>query len=475
MKKLLIFFIMVTLLNGLPGWATSKSKTVKISPVSDTTQWVEVPQGHSINHLSSLTNDMPDRKWWLVFNDPYLSQYIQTALVKSPTVKVALIKIEQSRAQVRQEISNQLPSISVSGIANRIHLPVQLVQSNFLERDFNAYALFGSVQYELDLWGKYWNTSQSARQELKAIQNDEKAAEVVLAADVANSYFNMIRVEQLESHTQQYLKGLQELLELTNLNYQIGLESYEAVLRLQRDIAEKEKELDSFHEQKGVYAHQLSTLTGIEPKQANQLPYKKLEQIELPLDVQMGLPLLVIKQRPDLIAQEERLKAFNIDVRIAGKNFLPTIKLSDFFGLSAQKFKNLFDRDAFFNILVGSISQSVFQGGKKIAELRLKRELQREQVESYRQSVLTALREVEDGLVVLRRSYEDQEKNRKALQSSSDSMTVANALYQTGLGSKLSLLKARNEFLNYKSAEVSDRASTATAIVGLYKALGGGF
>jgi NodT family efflux transporter outer membrane factor (OMF) lipoprotein len=344
-----------------------------------------------------------------------------------------------------------------------------------LERDFNAYALFGSVQYELDLWGKYWNTSQSARQELKAIQSDEKAAEVVLATDVANAYFNMIRAEQLESYNQQYLQGLRELLELTNLNYQIGLEPYETVLRLQRDIAEKEKELNGFYEQKGVYAHQLSTLTGIEPKRVEQLPHKKLEQIELPLDVQMGLPLLLIKQRPDLIAQEERLKAFNIDVRIAKKNFLPTIKLSDYFGLSAQKFKNLFDGDAFFNILVGSISQSVFQGGKKIADLRLKQAIQREQVESYRQSVLTALREVEDGLVALRRSYEDQEKNQKALQSSTDSMTVANALYQTGLDSKLSLLKARNEFLNYKSTEISDRASTATAIVGLYKALGGGF
>lgn len=475
MKKLLSFFVVLALLNDSPCLAKNKSRAVIISPITATSQWVEVKQGGSTNNLPILTKDMPDRKWWLEFKDPYLSEYVQTALIKSPTIKVALIKIDQGRAQVRQQVSNQLPSMNASGIANRIHLPAQLVQNNFIERDFNAYALFGSVQYELDLWGKYWNTTQSARQELKALQNDEKAVEVVLAADVSNAYFNMIRAEQLELYNQQYLKGLQELLALTNVNYQIGLEPYETVLRLQRDIAETEKKLSTSQEQKGLYAHQLSTLISMEPRTINQLPHKQLEQIELPIQIQMSLPLLVIHQRPDLLAQEARLKEFSIDVRVAKKNFLPTMKISDYLGLSAQRFKNLFDGDAFFNILIGSVSQSVFEGGKKLADLRLKQSVQREQIENYRQSILVALREVEDSLAALKRSYEDQEKNRKEVQSSLDSMTITSTLYQIGLDSKLSVLKAKNEFLNYKAVEISDRANTATSIVNLYKALGGGF
>lgn len=479
MRKLLsCASLFVLMIGNVPCVATAKPKAVNyqaVTSIKASSQWVEVQPGQNINHGSNLVSGMPDRKWWLEFNDPYLSQYIQKALAQSPTIKSALMKIDQGRAQVRQSLSYQLPSIATSGVANRIHLPTHLVPNSVINRNFNAYALFGSVQYELDLWGKYWNATQAARQEVKALQNDEKAMEVLLAADVATAYFNMIRAEQLVDYNQQYIHTLQELLRLTTANYQVGLDPYETVLRLQRDIAQKGKDLNAFQEQKELFAHQLSVLTGVEPATIQQLPHKTLDQVEIPQQVQMGLPLLVIRQRPDIRAQEERLEKLNIDVRIARKNFLPTIKISDFVGFSTQKFKTLFDGDSFFNILAGSIGQSVFQGGKKLADLRLQQAAQREQIENYRQSILKALQEVEDSLVTLQRSYADQKKNTQAVHASENSVFIADSLYHAGLGTRLDLMQAQNERLGYQSSAISDRANTANAIVSLYKALGGGF
>lgn len=466
-------------------------------PVDLPPQWVEAPALLSGQATATLQSRMPDRRWWLAFQDNCLSEYIQTAITNSPNLRASLERIAQARAQVRQAIGDQLPVVKGAINGGQVNIPSELhkniklpiPQNNPLFSSFNNLnnlspfslkrlnflTLLGSASYEADIWGKYWDITKSARKEVQASEADTRASEVMLQAEVAMAYFDLLRAEALYCLTERIVDKMKETRDLMALLYQNGLETIDNLLRIERDIAEREADLNAYKQNMSLAAHELSTLTGMPPQTYSKMPRSRLEQVTVPVCLDTGLPLVVIAQRPDVAAQELRLERAGINVRVARKKFLPTIRVSDFFGFTAVKGGQVLDGSSFINAIIGNGEHTFFQGGKVLANLRLEQARQREQIETYRQTILTALKEVEDSLSKLLRAYEDQETNDQERKASSQVLQVTQALYQNGLRARLDVLKAENELLLREVRAIQAKTDKLVATVELYKALGGGY
>lgn len=471
--KLVVSMVLLALYGTaipLASIAEVKQATVKVSK-----SWNELPD-HPLNKAgSNLSKEFPDRQWWEKFQDPNLNTYIAAAIQNNPTLNAALHKVTEARALTSQAISKELPSISFDPAAYRIALPNNSQDLLPVDNPLHVYTLPLNASYELDLWGKNLDGIRSARRQEEATELQSQAALTTITGEVASAYFNLLRMDALIRDQEENLRLLQRVAELKVSRHQAGLTAYDEVLRAWRDAAQVENELAAYKEQQGIFSHQLAILTGSPPASADQLERASLADLDLPLETEVGSPAELLLRRPDILAQEKILESARIDVRAARKAFLPTINLGVLGGFGALGFKKLWDWGNFFSVASASLSQPIFKGGKLKAELNYRKAKQKEQLETYRQTILTAMKDVEDGLSSLKSGYERMDSNQRQVALTRENLALVDSRYRQGLTPKLDRLQAESELIRYRQNVSQSKADTAIATVSLYKALGGGY
>ncbi len=448
---------------------------VKQASIKVTRSWNEGADSHLGQNGTFLKEGFPDRQWWEGFNDSNLNTYINAAIHNNPTLNGALRRVEQARAMTGQTVSKALPSVNFNPSAYRIGLPDNVKGALPLDSTLHLYNLPLQASYELDLWGKNLDSIKSSRKQADSAELQGKSVLNSIVGEVAAAYVNLIRMDGMVEAEQQRLTLLKRIAALEASQHQSGLIAYDEVLRAQRDVAEAETNVSVFEQQQAVFAHQLSILTGSPPANASQLQRAALERLSLPKETASGLPSELLTRRPDILAQERLLESASIDVRVARKAFLPTINLGAMVGSGALGFKNLWSWGNVFNMQSLAISQPIFKGGQLKSELNYRKAKQKEQLETYRQTILTALKDVEDSLSMLRSDYQSMDSNTERLTLTQKNLALTDNRYQQGLAPKLDVLQAQSELLRYQQTAIQTKADTAIATVSLYKALGGGF
>ncbi|WP_373531280.1 efflux transporter outer membrane subunit [Vampirovibrio sp.] len=448
---------------------------VKQAAIQVSKSWNEVSQPDAAEPGTVLIGGFPDRQWWQKFQDPHLDTYIHAALQNNPTLNASLQTVAQSRALTAQAFSKELPSVTLSPSAYRIALPDNVKGALPLETPLRLYNLPLQAAYELDLWGKNLDIIRSSRRQAESAELQSHAVLNTVVGDVASAYFNLLRMDALIESQQKNLGLLQRVATLKASQHQAGLLSLDAVLLAQRDAAESEMNLASFRQQQAVFAHQLSILTGSPPASAAQLPRATLEALSLPLETEVGSPGELLTRRPDVLAQEKMLESSRIDVRVARKAFLPSVNLGAMVGAGALGFRNLWDWGNVFNMQSLALSQPIFQGGKLKAELNYRKAKQKEALETYRQVILMAMKDVEDSLSTLKTGYDGLNSSNQQLVLTENSLRLTDSRFQQGLVPKLDVLQAESEQMRYRQSAIRSKADTAIATISLYKALGGGY
>jgi outer membrane protein, multidrug efflux system len=431
------------------------------------------PQAITAN--TAFTADFPDKDWWLKFNDTYLNGYMSEAVQYNPRLEITVHRITQARSQVLESFSHQLPSASLSPGFTRIGLPNNLGLGGALPSAINAFMLAFKPSFELDLFGRNLDRTRSAKRELAAVELDSKTALMALQGEVASAYFNLLRSDVLVADDNKNIALLTRINDLKRNQHEAGLTSYDEVIRSERDVAQALTNLNLHRQEQALFAHQLAVLVGRPPSSESHLERATLAAIALPAQTETGVPSELLTRRPDILASERRLEKAVLDVRVARKAFLPSINLSGQFLTAGQHFKDIFDKDSFVNFESAAINQPIFQGGRLIAGTRFQKARQREQMASYRQTILTAFQEVEDQLAKLKSNYENLNSNGKRLDLTAHSLKITENQQEQGLISKLNVLQAESELLQYRQLSAQSKADVLIATVNLYKALGGGF
>jgi len=414
----------------------------------------------------------PSTAWWTRFGDAQLNALVQQALQNHPNMRLAQARVERALALTEASASTEKPGVnaSVDGTrqrfsANGIYPPPL---AGGVYETANAQL---SASYEWDLFGKNRAALDAALGQVRAAQADAHAAELLLAAQVTRSYFNLLRLNALQSLAQRNLDQREQLVALVQSRLAAGLDSPGELRSSESSLPELRQYAESLREQQALARNALAALTG-QAVGLQDLKPGMLANI-LAQATPKALPLDVLANRPDIAAARARVEAGLSEVEVAKAQFYPNINLVAFAGLNSIGFGNISKSGSEQWGVGPAVRLPIFDGGRLRAQLKGKSADVDMAIESYNALMVEAARDVGDQVATLQ-SLERQREEQRAGQASAQVLhDIAAQRFAAGLGSRASLLNAQFAVLNQERQGVELIARTLDAQTQLLRATGG--
>jgi multidrug efflux system outer membrane protein len=329
--------------------------------------------------------------------------------------------------------------------------------------------------WELDVFGGQRRQIEAARADLSATVEDRHDMMVSLLAEVAHDYLELRGLQGRLRIAHENLQLQQDSLDLTRSLRKAGFSSELDVSREMTQVAQTKSVIVPLRTQVVQERHALATLLGNEPDALSMELEATAPVPAVPPVVTIGMPSDLLRRRPDIRRAERQVAAANARVGAAIAEFYPKFSLTGAFGLDSSRFQSLFETASRYFVLYPSVSWKLLDFGRTREQVEMQREEYKQSMLKYQQTLLTALKEVEDAQV----AYMDEQDHHAALvdavTSARDSVTIARDRYKQGLTDFLQVLDAQRDLLvNEDNLAQSDQA-ISTNLVALYKALGGGW
>lgn len=407
----------------------------------------------------------PDLEWWRGFHSPELDAFIATALAENTDLRAAAARVEQARARSRVASSGLYPTITVpaaAGVSDRV---------GDSRQDFYAISLAAS--YEIDLWGRNRFASQSGEQLLFSSLYDRDTVRITLMADVANSYFLVLSVRDRLRTAEQSHASASRLQELIDTQYRAGKISALEVERQRTVVAAIEAAIPPLRQQQRAALDALAVLLGRVPDRL-RVEGQSLRSVPLP-PVAPGLPSELLERRPDIRRAEAELVSANADIGAARAAMFPTLTLTGAAGYQSAALSQLFRSSTGFYTVGVDLLGTIFDGGRLSGQRDITLARKEELVQNYRKAVLVAFQDVEDALSGTEHFAAEQRALVKAVGHAREAYRLAEKRYFYGAADFTTVLDAQRAYLAAEQAVDPARFSWATSVVGLYRALGGGW
>ncbi|CAM4390634.1 efflux transporter outer membrane subunit [Bordetella muralis] len=435
----------------------------------------------------------PDPRWWRGFKDPVLDSLIERAIAGNLTLRMAVLRIAQGRAQTQMEGAAGLPSISANASYNRQLLGLKgLLQSNGAydkARDYDGasdvldqitqptglFQVGFDASWELDLFGRVRRAEEAAQAQTDAVIESRNDALVSLQAEVAQAYAQLRGAQAMRQVLQNELNVARDTLDLTQSRQRSGLASQMDVANQQTQLAQLESRLPSTERQERQASNALAVLLGLTPGALDAELSAPAAIPAVPQMVPVGVPSTLARRRPDVRQAEAQLHAATAQTGVSIAQLFPDVSLSGQFGSRATDGDYIGRWASRFWSIGPSVSLPIFQGGRLIENVKLAKAQQAEMALNYRQTVLTALQDVENALVAYRSDQVKRDSLQRAVDAGQEAFELARDAYRGGLGSFLDVLSAESRLDESRQAWVEANLQVTTDLVALYKALGGGW
>jgi multidrug efflux system outer membrane protein len=407
--------------------------------------------------------------WWDTFQDPVLRQLIQTALAENQDLLAAAWRVDEARAQLGFVKSQMYPSINYKLDASRVDPSDEALGFQFdALNDFGASA---GVSWELDLWGKFRRSNESARAELFATQWGRRALVVSLVAEVARAYFLLRDLDARHQISVDTLEGRRNSTELIRTRFDGGIVSELDVRQAEIEEATAAVAVPAFGRRIVQVENALSLLLGQNP---GSIPRGlELADQEMPEDPPVGLPSELLQRRPDLLQSEERLHARMAQIGVAQALRFPSLSLTGALGLRSQELSNFASGGTWS--VGASLVGPIFEFGKNKRRVEVERARTEQAILGYEATVLNAFREVEDALVAIRTLRDEFDVRIWQVNSSQEARRLSRARYDGGVTSYLEVLDIERSLFQAKLDASRTLQEHFSAIIDLYAALGGGW
>ncbi len=404
--------------------------------------------------------------WWKSYNDEYLDEYIVKAVNKNQDLQIATLKVEEARQNVKIQFSKELPSASIGAA------PLLLKNTGLTSSD-GTFAVPMLVSYEADIFLKNHDKTKSVKKTYEASKFDEKAAYISIASQVGATYFNIIKADKLIELQEEIIKERKEIYELTKLSTSQGLASTADEVRAKKSYVMSITDLTELKKSREKLLTSLAVLTGESPNNINE--FKRVSYDELPKCKQIPdeISSEIITQRPDYMAAELKVQKAGIDVRVAKKEFLPSINILGLVAFLSTSATNSMNWENALAVLGGAAMLPLFTGGKNKANLRLKKNQYEQILQGYYKTNLTAIQEVNDALSSLKLDNERYEKNLETYDMQKEDYQHSKNKYNQGIISKLDLLQQQETLLTLNKTVASSKSDCYINQISLYKAVGG--
>ena len=439
---------------------------------------VQVPdtwQGEGPWQAAAPKDAVPKGAWWQIFHDPELDQLERQLLQANQSLAAAEDRLLQARSQARIASAAYFPSLSAdpSGQRERFsgNRPLEGANPAVVRPDTeNLFSVPFSVSYELDLFGGVRRSLEAANASLQASAADLENVRLVLTAELAADYFNLRELDREAGVVKQSVDIQQKGMDLVNHRHEGGVANGLDVAQQAALLDSTATQLQLVLEQRAQDEHAIAVLLG--------KPASAFSVAEAPFDVTppvipAGVPSEILQRRPDVAASERQMAYENAQVGIAMTAFYPHITLSGSGGWESRDIATLVNAPSAMWSLGGDLLQPIFNGGRNRANLAISRAAYDESVANYRESVLEAFQQVEDGLSGLALLDQAAKTQQAAVTDSRRALELANNRYVGGLTTYLDVITAQSTLLSNERLATQLLGEQMTTSVYLVKALGG--
>lgn len=427
---------------------------------------------------SRVISESMDERWWEVFNDPQLTALTQRALNDNLDLKLASSRLQQSRAARQVITAERYPSTAANGSYARKRNSGEGLNDpsgNDGKSAFNLWDAGFSASWELDFWGRVRRETEAADATLEVAENDRRGVLLSVLAETAQDYIQLRGVQSTRAVTEQNLEVARHSLKLSQLRLADGVATDLDVAEAAAQVAAIESRLPALQQRQAQLINALSLLMG-EPPQALQAELSADAPVpQTPREVAIGLPSQLAERRPDIRQAEARLHAATASIGVAKGDFYPRITLSGNLGSQAMQLSDFGSWGSRAFGIGPQFSLPLFDGGRLRGVLNLREAQQQEAAIAYQQTVLRAWHEIDDQLSAYNASQLRRDSLAEAVRQNRIALRAARQQYVEGVVDFVNVLTVQGELLATQQQWVESSTGVSLAMVGLYKALGGGW
>lgn len=431
---------------------------------------------------SSIITATKDNPWWTLFHDKTLNELEAKLTCDNNNLKIALARYEEARALADVTRSALYPTILGVGTAARQKTSGTVANSRDLPILFyNTFLLSAILKYEVDAWGRVRNAVIASDNLARASAFDLAAINLSMHAELAFDYIQLRGSDKAQRILDATVVAYQKALDLTKHRHQGGVAPEADVDQAMTQLENAKTLATDTRLKRAKLEHAIAVLVGEIP--ANfRLPIVHYSSKRV--TIAPDLPSTLLGRRPDIRAAVARVRAANASIGVARAAFFPSFNLIALMGVQSNEVASLFSAQsliwslgpgAALSLIQPEVSQVIFDGFKLQAQLNRAKASYFEAVNAYRQTVLNAFLEVEDGLVEVRRLDEEHRSQTLATIAAKRALYQANQRYKGGIVTFLDVVIMENEALQSELALVTIETRRHLASVSLIKALGGGW
>jgi NodT family efflux transporter outer membrane factor (OMF) lipoprotein len=418
--------------------------------------------------------DIPG-EWWTLFHSRALDELIARSLAANPGLKAAQAALLVARENVLAQRGAYYPSVSGGFSATRAKTAQDISPvTNTSALDYSLYTPQVTVSYVPDVFGLNRRTVESLQAQAQQARFALAATHITLSANVAAGAIQEASLRAQIDATREVISVNTKMLEILRSQFAKGYASGLDVAAQESQLAQVTATLPPLRKQLAQQRDLLAVLAGGSPDL--DLPEKfELGDLQLPQELPVSLPSLLVEQRPDVRQAEENLHSASAQIGVAAANRLPSFLLTANAGSMAVAFSQIFTAGNGFWALGAGVTQPIFEGGTLLHRERAARAAYTEAAEQYRSTVLTAFQNVADTLHALQQDADFLQAAAAAKDAAGVTLELAKRQWQTGYANYLALLNAEQAYEQAVINLVQARANRYADTAALFQALGGGW
>jgi multidrug efflux system outer membrane protein len=418
--------------------------------------------------LASLPAD-----WWRLYDDPELGRLVTAGLSQGTDVQLAIARVEEARAQLREANASLFPEIDAAGVAARSGAsdqtgPIRAGGVGVL----NNLQIGLNTAYELDFWGRLARGREAARAQLARTEYGQSVVQISVAGAIARTYFSVRALDAQVAVSRATLRTAEDSVDITRRRSDAGIASELDVFQAEGNRAQLAAQIKELTRLRRVSVHQLGLLTGVPDLSIAPVDLLTLPTPALP---PAGLPSTLLERRPDVRQAEATLEAANALIGVARAQQFPTISLTAALGVQSDNLSHLITAGAGVWSLGIGLAGPVLDWGRYAARTEAAEARARQAGIGYQQAVQTAFREVSDALSNVERAASTEGDLAVRVSQADNALRLANQRYEAGYSAYLEVLDAQRTLNDAQLALMRNRLALLTFTVDLISALGGGW
>ena len=414
--------------------------------------------------------------WWRSFGDASLDDFEQQALAQNQTLAAASAHYAQARATLANNKAQQVPEVDLGATAQRSRISQDRPLTNYgvpthstVQNDIRVGP---TIDYDTDLFGRIRREIEGATASAQQSADDLANARLVLTTDLATDYFSMRELDAEIDVLNRSVVLQQKALDYVTTQHDLGSVSGLNVLQQKSLLDTTRVQARLLLNQRAQFEHAIAALIGVPAPQFATEP--KVISAGVPA-IPLGLPSDLMQRRPDIASAERAMAAANAQIGVAKAAFFPSLALTPGIGWESTRFASLLSAPTLMWTLGASLGQVVFDGGRRAANVDFASAGYQAAEANYRQTVLNAFQQVQDGVTGLSVLDAASKESKEAVTDAQSLLSLANDRYSGGLVAYLDVITAQQSLLTSERQDVQIQGQQWTLSVSLVKALGGGW